>query len=218
MADVLFTDKALQEQYRLLMRGSTAGHLDETTWDRLTANLVPADERAIHFDHIVTCEHCSTIWRGVLALRSEAETQGLIAPEPVAVSGSSWMRSPIAAFAIAATLLIVVGGVYLARRPAEEGTTRGGSSAAPVEGLMMAYNSDNVPYLVWAPIATATGYHVEVFTEDGRPVWSRDVTAPPLAWPSDVPRPRGTYRWRVDALTSGDIVARSRLAPLELSR
>ena len=216
MADVLFTDKALQDQYRSLMRRNTAGHLDETTWDRLTADLVPAEERATHFDHIVTCEHCSTIWRGVLALRSEAETQGLIAPE-VAVRSSSWLRSPIAAFAIAATLLVVVGGVYLARRPVDEAATRG-SSAPPVEGLMMAYNALGVANFVWTPLPEATRYKVEVFSEDGRPIWTREVTVPIVQWPADVPHAKGAYRWRVEASNGADVIARSRLTVLELSR
>lgn len=218
MADVLFTDKALQDQYRSLMRRNTEGHLDETTWDRLTANEVPADERAIHFDHIVTCEHCSTIWRGVLALRSEAETQGLIAPE-ASVRPSSWMRSPIAAFAIAATLVIVVGGVYLARRPVPDSTTlRGTPAAPPVEGLMMAYNAENVPNFVWTPMVEAARYRVEVFSEDGRPIWTREVTVPIVQWPADVPRAKGAYRWRVEATNGAEVIARSRLTPMELSR
>jgi hypothetical protein len=216
MADVLFTDQALQDQYRSLMRQNTEGHLDESTWDRLTAKEVPADERDRHFDHIVTCEHCSTIWRGVLALRTEAETQGLIAPEVPA--RSSWMRSPIAALAIAATLVIVVGGVYLARLPADDPTLLRGSAAPAVEGLMMALNAEGVPNLAWAPLPTATGYRVEVFSDDGRPVWTREVVTPPVPWPAEIPSSPGTYRWRVEAMIGPNVVARSRVSTLEIGR
>ena len=216
MAEFLFTDQGLQAQYRVLMRQNIGGHLDEATWDRLAGNTVAGDERATLFDHIVTCEHCSTIWRGVLALRTEAETQGLIAPEVLA--RSSWMRSPIAALAIAATLVIVVGGVYLARLPADDPTTLRGSAAPAVEGLMMAYNADGAPNFVWTPLSEATRYRVEVFSEDGRPIWTREVTAPIVQWPADVPRAKGAYRWRVDAISGADVIARSRLTVLELSR
>jgi hypothetical protein len=217
MADLLFTDRSLQDQYRALMRRNTEGHLDEATWDRLTGQAVPADERATLFDHIVTCEHCSTIWRGVLALRTEAETHGLIAPDVVARS-SSWLRSPMIGAAIAATLVLAVGGIYLSQRaPVEPAGTRG-NAAPPVEGLMMAYNAEGVPNFVWTPQSDATRYRVEVFSEDGRPIWTREVTVPIVQWPADVPRAKGAYRWRVDAMSGADMIARSRLTVLELSR
>jgi hypothetical protein len=89
---------------------------------------------------------------------------------------------------------------------------------APVEGLMMAYAADGVPTLVWTPMPDATRYRVEVFTDDGRPVWDRETAAPPFGWPADEPRVKGAYRWRVEALNGDVVLARSRFTPMELSR
>jgi hypothetical protein len=71
---------------------------------------------------------------------------------------------------------------------------------------------------VWTPLSEATRYRVEVFSEDGRPIWTREVTVPIVQWPADVARARGAYRWRVDAMSGADVIARSRLTVLELSR
>lgn len=217
MADPLFTDRALQEAYRMLMRDHAgAGHLTEAAWDRLVSGDAGDAERAELFDHVLACERCSTIWRGVLALQQDAAAQGLVAP---AVQPRASWRSPAVALAIAATLILAVGSVFIIRRPAPVAdTVRSGDQLATIDGLMMAYDRDYVPTFVWPPVISATQYRVEVFSADGKPVWSRTQAAPPLPWPADVTAAKGAYRWRVEALKGDTVIARSRLTAMELTK
>jgi hypothetical protein len=217
MAELPFVDPALRRAYRALMldRPGT-GHLDEASWDRLAANELDQAARDVAFDHIVACDRCSMIWKGILALTAEAETLGLIPREGQA---RPFWRSPIVTLAIAATLVIVIGGAYLTRTPPPApDTVRSSGTLAPIEGLMMAYDPNSVPAFVWPPVAAATSYRVEVFSEDGRPIWTADVAAPPTRWPGDVARAKGAYRWRVEAMNGEQSIARSRLMPMELTR
>lgn len=108
------------------------GHPDEATWDQLSSGELDAAARDAVFDHIVACERCSRIWRGVLTLKSEAQAQGLMPPD-VAVS-RAWLRSPGLQLALAATLVVVVGGVLVNRRPAVVApvTSEPVTNAAPI--------------------------------------------------------------------------------------
>lgn len=216
MVERLFTDRALQDAYRALMQaGAAAGHIDEATWDRIVANQIEPEARDRVFDHVLECDECARVWRGVLALQADAESQGLIAHEEAVTPWSSRLL-PLAA---AAALVLAIGGVMLMRQPQPgEESIRSATGVATVEGLMMAYAADGVPTLVWTPVPAATRYHVEVFTDEGRPVWDREVASPPLRWPDQTPRATGTYRWRVEALNDDAILARSRLTLMELVR
>src|SRR5690349_3854619 len=157
MAESPFVDRGLQDAYQALMKRGVGGdHLDEATWDRLASDAIDPSARDHAFDHVVECAHCSQVWRGILALKSEAETQGLI---PAAPSSPPLWRSRYMALAIAATLVIAVGGVLLTRRPVpESGTVRSTSEVKTIEGMMMAYDSAGVPTLVWPPAFAATSY------------------------------------------------------------
>jgi hypothetical protein len=148
-------------------------------------------------------------------LKREAQAEGLIERR----SAAQRFRSMILRVSVAAMLVAAIGAAIVMRQaaPADD-VVRGTVSASPVEGLMMAYAADGTPTLVWTPMAAAGAYHVEIFSEDGQPVWTGVVTAPPLRWPAQTPRTRGMYRWRVVALNRDGTIARSRLMPLELSR
>jgi hypothetical protein len=217
MAEPLFTDRALQEAYRALMKdGAAGGHLDEATWDGIAGGEIDPSARDEAFDHVVECAACSHIWRGILALKSEAEAQGLMAAA-ARPSTPPW-RSRWVPLAIAATLVVAVAGVMLTRQSAPPGDpSRGGTTAVPpIEGLMMAYDPGGVPTLVWPPTAAAARYRIDVFSEDGRPIWSAEVAAPPARWPEATPRVKGAYRWRVEALDGDTVIARSLLTPMEI--
>lgn len=194
-------------------------HPDEATWDRLAHGEIAAPERDVLFDHITACDSCSRIWRGILTLRSEAQDQGLI-PRDVPAR-ASWLRSPAVYLAIAATLVAVVSGVLLNRQTVAdlsgENSAMRSSGAVAVDGLS-ASTTDGATTLTWTPLTGATGYRVSMFSEDGVPVWMRTVAAPPVAWPPDVARPSGVYRWRVEALGDGTVRATSRLSVLEVAR
>ena len=216
MVERLFTDRALQDAYRALMQaGAAAGHIDEATWDRIVASDLEPDARDRVFDHVLECDDCARVWRSVLALRADAESQGLIAREtPV----TSW-QSRLLPLAAAAVLVLAIGGVMvMQQRQPDDEQVRGAADVATVEGLMMAYAADGMPTLVWTPVPEATRYRVEVFTDDGRPVWDREAASPPIGWPDGAPRVKGAYRWRVDALNGEALLARSRLTPMELVR
>jgi alkylhydroperoxidase family enzyme len=194
-------------------------HPDEATWDRLAHGEVAAPERDALFDHITACESCSQIWRGILTLRSEAQDQGLI-PRDVPAR-AAWLRSPAVYLAVAATLVAVISGVVLNRQTVADlsgdRSAMRSSGAAIVDGLSSA-TVNGATTLAWTPLAGAASYRVSVFSGDGLPVWTRDAAAPPMAWPADVARAAGLYRWRVEALGDGTVQATSRLAILEVAR
>ena len=218
MAEPLFPDRALQDAYQALTQSRPgAGHIDERTWDQIVAEEIDPAARDAAFDHVIQCEDCSRVWRGILTLRSEAESQGLIAPAAPARS-SPW-RSRLVPLAAAAALVIAVAGLMISRSPSPDANAvRGAATLPPIDGLMMALDPEGVPTFVWPPVATAERYRVEMFSEDGRPVWSGEVGAPPARWPADVPRTQGAYRWRVEAVSDGIVVARSRLTPVGIVR
>lgn len=191
-------------------------HLDDATWERLAHGEIAGPARDAWFDHILGCERCSRIWRGVLTLQNEAQAAGLIPrDEPVRVA---WLRPPVVAFALAATLVLAIAGVVIHRRMTDDSSTMRGGVTAVVENLTTTTASDGVPSLAWTTVATATSYKIDLFSEDGRPVWAREVDAPPARWPDNVPRTAGKYRWKVDAMATGAVIARSRLAELEVAR
>jgi hypothetical protein len=211
-----FDDRALQSAYQGWMRADRGDHLDDGAWQRLGAGDAAPSERDLLFAHIMTCAQCSEVWRGISFLRQQAEEEGLI--ERRAHARPSW-RSWFVPAAIAASLVVVIGGAIVTRQPAPaDNVVRGTAALSPVEGLMMAYASDGTPMLLWTPLAAASTYRVEIFSEDGNPLWSGDVAAPPMRWPSGAPHARGSYRWRVEAQDGGSAIARSRLTAVELTR
>lgn len=212
-------DRVLQDAYRSWMETSgSSTHLDEPAWVQLAAGELAEPDRAKALSHVMACAECSEVWKALLALNRDARSEGLI-PLAGTTSRSSW-RSRIIPLALAATLLAAVSGVLLMRPPSTPvaDAVRGATAIATVEGLMVAYSADGVPQFVWTPVPEANQYLVELFSEDGRPHWAAEVTAPPMAWPADSTRSKGTYRWRVDARRGDVTVARSRLMLLELSR
>lgn len=215
MAESSSTDHALQHAYRAGMRAAAGMHLDAGTWERLATGDLDDATRDAAFDHVTSCAECSDTWRALLALRTDAREQGLIAPTAGAPAWRSWVMP----LAIAATLMIAAAAVLINRPvPAATDIERGPSSVPAVEGQMVAADSGNGPALVWTPVGGATSYRVEIFFEDGRPLWSGEVKEPPLRWPAAAPRASGRYRWRVEALGEGGVMARSPLAPFEITR
>jgi hypothetical protein len=216
MAEPLFPDRGLQDAYQALMKSRPGeGHVDEQTWDRIVGEEIDPAARDAAFDHVIQCEDCSRVWRGILTLRSEAETQGLIAP--AAPARAPFWRSRLIPLAAAAALVLAVAGLLISRAPSPD-AVRSAGALPPIDGLMMAIDPEGVPTFVWPPFATAERYRIEVFSEDGRPVWNGEVGAPPARWPADVPRAKGSYRWRVEAVSGDVAVARSRLTPMGLVR
>jgi hypothetical protein len=162
--------------------------------------------------HLLVCARCRD---EVALLRTVNADLGRTLDVPARPpSARRWQPIGLAALAAAAVLALVWIAPH--HPPPPDLTTVRGTTLAAVDLLPVA-TQDGVPTLAWKPVASATRYRVEVFTDDGRPVWARETEAPRFAWPDDVARTSGPYRWRVDALRAGAVVARSRLAPLEIA-
>jgi hypothetical protein len=177
-----------------------SAHVDEAVWERLAMRELSTTERAATLEHVMACERCRTIWRGLTELEAGARDAGLY-PTPVR-RARWWIGAGAAAVAVAAAL------VLWWRLPGEPETLRGGPDRA-VELI------EPAPPLRWQPVDGATRYRVEVFTADGHAVWTRELATTSVPWPADQ-RP-GTYRWRVTALGTAGELAHSRLAPLEIA-
>jgi hypothetical protein len=190
-------------------------HIDDVTFERLAIDDITGEDRARLFDHITACPDCARVWRGLIALREGAQLEGLI--PPTAAHRSGWWRSPVVQLSLAATLVVIIGGVAYNRRVVDSTTLRS-SDVTAVSGLSAAAGVNGMPMFSWSPVLAATGYRVGVFTEDGQVVWTRDVATPPLSWPAETPRVAGAYRWQVDALAGNAVIARSPLAGLEIER
>ena len=125
-------DRSLQEAYQAWM-GTTnpSAHLDEAAWERLATNELAEAERDALLGHVFACAECSEVWKGVLALNRDAEDEGLIARQDRAPR-SLW-RSRFVPLALAATVVLAVGGVFLTRQPAPiTETARGTIALAPL--------------------------------------------------------------------------------------
>jgi hypothetical protein len=125
MADPLLTDRALQAVYQSSMPNSGDGHLDAAAWDRIASGQIDPEARDAAFDHVVQCESCSRVWRGLLDLKNEAEAEGLIVGAPAT---SSWFRSPVAALAVAASVILVSALVVLRQSQTPVAPAPGGAS------------------------------------------------------------------------------------------
>jgi len=198
------------------MADHDAGHLDEATWDRLAANELSPSERDRYFDHVTSCADCTRVWRGVLTLKSEAEARGLITAAAVE---RPWWRTQMVALAAAASVLLAVAGFFVTlRTDVDSGAVRGNSALPPVERLDVGYPAGGTPQFTWTVVPGTTKYRVDLFTEDGAPLWSGEVAAPTVSWPATVPRQNGRYRWRVEAVGANGPIARSRLTPFEIGQ
>lgn len=188
----------------------TTDHLDEATWERLATGALgdPARQRAL--DHVVGCRRCTAVYRSVLALTASAREEGLL-PRPTPPV-RRWLPAGLAAMAACAALFAL--WPVAPERLDQPSAMRGGELAS-VALLPTVRSQGGRPELAWAPVEGATRYRVAVFTEEGLPVWSREVDAPPVRWPAEAPEATGACRWRVEALRAGGLVARSPLTALQ---
>jgi hypothetical protein len=183
-------------------------HLDDATWEQLAMNELSSPARAEALRHVMACERCRKIFRGLRELEDTARAQGLLPPELAAPNRKSrWIAVGAAVVAVAAVLVLV----FVLRRPDDDRTLRGGDgSAIAVEIADRVRVGQRVR---WAPVAGATAYRVELFADDGTPAWSDRTTANELAWPA-TPKP-GVYRLRIEAVDGERVLARSQLIRVE---
>lgn len=212
-----------------VMKGLSALHLD-------AEEVVAAAAGELDSPHVLVCSRCRdevALLRGINAdLARAPDRRGWIAWLPswfVADAGKAlrdegvmarialgWRPIGLVTLAVAAAFVVfrwVPDG-----RPTDDQTLLRGNAPAVVELLPVTTGTGGAPTFAWTPIAEASGYRVDVFTEGGQPVWALEVQTPPVRWPDEVPRAAGTYWWRVEALKGTAVVARSRLADLDIAR
>jgi hypothetical protein len=166
------------------------------------------DERDAFEVHFLECPECLALMQTLSELPAVLRAPQRLAAVPV----RRWRPIAFASLAAAAALAVWL----VPWHPAGDQALRGGAHAV-VELLPTTTDAAGLTSFAWTPLAGAGRYRISLFSEDGRTVWTREVDAPPVRWPDDVPRAAGAYRWRVEALASGAIVGRSRLAVLEIT-
>lgn len=195
-----------------------SAHLSDDTLERLAMGELPAAARADAAAHAARCPACAALCRGVLAVEDEARGRGLDgvpAPRPARARRAALAAAAVAVAAAAAVILwLAVRDDGAARTPALRG-----DAPAVIEVLAPTGAVTPPVELAWRPVAGAARYRVEVFTVDGRPVWSREVAAPRVAWPADVPAPApgAELRWRVEARDGDAVRAASPVKPLRIA-
>lgn len=177
---------------------------------RYVAGELSEDEREAFELHFLECTDCLALMQALAELPAVLREP----QQPAAAPARRWRPIGLAALAAAAVFALWLGP----RRGSDDPSALRGGAHVAVELLPATTGVDGGRTFAWTPLAAATSYRVELFSEDGRPVWTREVGAPPARWPADVPRTAGRYRWRVEALAAGAVVARSRLADVEIAR
>ncbi|MFV2073026.1 MAG: hypothetical protein ACC742_10300 [Thermoanaerobaculales bacterium] len=204
--------ESLQMAYQVVTSGVT-GHLTEDRWERLAMDEMNAAERETALDHVLSCEECARVYRGVLGVRMAAHAFDDGAPTPKAQERRPPTRRwglPVVLVASAAVVVTFFVGRPFLQTPAvsnhpESVTLRAGEEdAGPVLvaplGMVMA---DGVDFS-WKPVPGARGYIVELFDGDGETLWtSGKVATTSIGWPADVEVVRGRYYWRVMVVSEG---------------
>jgi hypothetical protein len=146
-------------------------------------------------------------------LRSRLYTPANVTPANVTPFRTKSLR-PL--YAVAAAVLMVIGGSYLLqlREPSIDATVpdRTYRSAriaviAPAGDLATAPNE-----LRWTPVPNAARYHVQLVEVDATSVWSADTTEPYVKLPPQVITqfaPGKTLLWTVEAYRGSDALAAS---------
>jgi hypothetical protein len=124
-----------------------------------------------------------------------------------------------AALAAAALLLVWPRGDGQTPDGAGSGAVRG-DGVAPIEIVAPRGPGPRPATFTWRAIDRAETYRVTIHADDGRAVWQQAADAAGAAavsLPADVALPPGAYRWRVEALRGGAVVARSPLVPFAVA-
>lgn len=182
----------------------------ETIWSAVRGELPPAQLREV-VDHTARCSACAEDWRLAVELNRQqaagAEDQDA-APRRLGtvVHGRFGRWRPLAAAAaLAAGLLIAVGVYHQGPSSPQEPAYREASHAG-IRSLVPAGAAlpRKAAVLRWSPLAGATGYDVQVSTEDLKSVaTAKGLTAAEyrISEGTLAPLPHGTkLLWRVDAV------------------
>jgi hypothetical protein len=217
-------------------RADPADHPDEEAWVRLASAEMPASEREAVLDHVVRCEGCTRIYRGLKMLAAEARPFDPSVPafEPVArpLTPSRWLAAG-ALGAVAAALAFVLiqpptsptlvatattAPTAIPPAPIATSDVRSAGASAPVPLRPLGQVADRPVTFQWQPIGDARAYRVRLLDRQGEVVWtSPEVVEPSSALPTAVLLGRGRHYWQVIALpTSGGAPIASPVVDFEL--
>lgn len=157
---------------------------------RLAVSEATPDERHTWMEHIVGCADC----RRELALARAVAEAG---------SQLTARRWPIRILALAASIVVLVGGAALWRSGAFEGgdVPRGGGPAVTLVQPSGDVPADLARQLVWRSVPGVTSYEAELLDADGAVVFNTRGPDTTVTVPTEARlAPGGEYHWRVTAL------------------
>lgn len=146
-------------------------------------------ERMQTLRHVGSCRHCRSELELLRATRETAE----MAVQPA-------KRRFLAYAAAAAAVVLIAGGIALRQFGAEPAVTLRDAAPGAVRLIGPADDaSAAIPVtLVWAPVAGARRYGVEILGVDGSAVFTTRTTDTSVVVPADAPLLSGAqYRWWV---------------------
>jgi hypothetical protein len=193
------SDTPLQELYAeaLARRGSGSAQdcVSPEQLLRLIRRQGAESDRLAALDHVMSCPACH---REFDLLRAVESAGRRITGDPVRSIGRR-----LAPFALAASLLLVVGVGLLVRQQSSGDTVRGGG--APL--TLVSPETDVPPgrpiTFVWRPLPGVNRYELEVLGQNGKAVFSEVTRDSTLTWSAGELRPGMTYQWWVRDLTPG---------------
>lgn len=217
-------DEALRAA--LTARPDPASHPEEEAWVRLASAEMPEGERQALLDHVVRCEECTRIYRGLRMLATEARsfdaTVPAFEPAPRLVTEPRWLAAgALGALAAAVVFLLVrppasPDATVPVPLPTSDLRSAGGSAPVPLQPLGSLAHRPGA--FAWRPMPEARAYRVRLLDAQGEVVWtSPEVVEPSAELPATVPLARGRHYWQVLAhpASGGEPIA-SAVADFEL--
>ncbi|MGH7470553.1 MAG: hypothetical protein ACRENP_21620 [Longimicrobiales bacterium] len=201
-------DEKLRAAYALLME-TRAGRADCVTPEALFA---VAGDTASEADRLSTLRHVAVC----RACQADLELLRTTHQVALRVSRPVW-RSP--AFAVAASVLVLLGSVALWRslRPADE-LMRGGSSAVQLRAPADNAAPELPVQLTWTAAESTRGYTVEIVRTDGAAVFQAATADTTLIVPATAALVPGVdYRWWVNAQLNNGTQRRSAVRRLRIT-
>ncbi len=179
---------------------TSPGHLDDATWERLACDELSTPEADAALRHIQACAECTTVHRGVGALRQEAPRFDSGAPGGAALR----RRRPMLVAAALAAAAVVVAALVLPGSLAVVPLRSAAPAGEPVAVAPVGPLSAAPGLFQWQAVPGVALYRVSLLGADGAVVWaSEPVPGTSLAWPSEVVASPGKYFWQLTAYPNG---------------
>lgn len=213
------SDDELRAAYATLSAAAMEPHPDEALFERLACGELSADERLRLSDHVARCASCAGVWRGVQALRAEAERAAPRARVLRFPARAGWAVGLAAAAVLALAFLMPRGAGGPGAAPPPTDTLRSsGAADAPLPVSPRGQLTRAAGLLRWQALPGARAYRVQVLAADGTPLWtSGETRAQELAWPAGIAVAPGRYYWQVVAVGDAREERASELVDFEIA-